>query len=148
MSLKPETDGFQNKVLRSRAEYEERRLRTNLYPPGGRPNIDLDVHHGEKPYMTYWFEDGDSARGQCVRIFDVPGTLSGDILRLRQQLPEKPGHFEVDGNDIRELDHCLPHPDFVGDDSENVSEVMASLPLVQVDAAKHFLKKLKYNSEI
>ncbi|OAA82610.1 Protein kinase-like domain protein [Akanthomyces lecanii RCEF 1005] len=98
--------------------------------------------------MTYWYEYGDSARGQCVRIVDVPGTLSGDILRLRQQLPEKPGHFEVDGNDIRELDHCLPHPDFVGDDSENVSEVMASLPLLQVDAAKHFLKKPKYNSEI
>lgn len=148
MSVRPETHAFQDEVLRPRAEHEERRLRTNLYPPGGRPNIELDVHHGEKSHMTYWFEDGDSPLGQCIRVFDVPGTLSGDILRLRQQLPIRPGHFEIDGDGIRELERCLPHPDFVGDDSEDVSENVASLPLVQVDSACHFLKKPKYNSEI
>jgi hypothetical protein len=41
-----------------RAEYEERRVRTNLCPPGGRPPLDLDVHRGDKSYMTYWYDDG------------------------------------------------------------------------------------------
>jgi len=36
--------------------------------------------------MTYWIDEGTKS-GQCVRIFDVPRTLSGDILRLYRDLP-------------------------------------------------------------
>ncbi|KAI0199452.1 kinase-like domain-containing protein [Astrocystis sublimbata] len=138
---------FSKEVLRFRAEYEHRRVTTNLYPPGGRPNLELDLQRGDKSYMTYWFDDG-TKYGQCVRIFDVPGTLSGDILRLHRNLPPLLGHFEIDGDDIRPLDCCLEHPELIEDDSEDVSEPVSELPLVSVDPAKHFVKQGKYRSEI
>src|SRR4051812_28700676 len=103
-------DSFSNEVLRLRTEYEHRRVATNLYPPTGRPFVEVDLHRGDKSYMTNWIEDG-TKYGQCVRIFDVPGTLSGDILRLNRNLPPMTGHFEIDGNDIRPLDRCLEHPE-------------------------------------
>ncbi|KAI8633954.1 kinase-like protein [Xylariaceae sp. FL1651] len=87
------------------------------------------LHRGDKSYMTYWFDDG-TKYGQCVRIFDVPG------------------HFEIDGDDIRSLNCCLEHPELIEDDSEDVSEPVSKLPLVCVDPAKHFVKKGKYRSEI
>ncbi|KAI1810730.1 kinase-like domain-containing protein [Poronia punctata] len=138
---------FSQEVLRLRAEYEQRRVTTNLYPPAGRPHLELDIQRGDKDSVTYWFEDG-TKDGQCVRIFDVPGTLSGDILRLYRNLPPLSGHFEIDGNDIRPLERCLDHPEFIGDDSEDVSVHVAQLPLIQVDPAKHFVKQCKYPSEI
>ncbi|PQK16688.1 hypothetical protein BB8028_0006g10070 [Beauveria bassiana] len=93
------------------------------------------------------YKDG-TKHGQCVRIFDVPGTLSGDILRLHRNLPAMSGHFEVDGDDIRPLDCCLKHPEVVEDDSEDVTELISKLPLVSVNPAKHFVKKAKYRSEV
>ncbi|KAJ5591876.1 uncharacterized protein N7459_002245 [Penicillium hispanicum] len=140
-------DPFSREVLRVRAEYEHRRVTTNLYPPSGRPILELDLQRGDKSYMTYWFDDG-TKYGQCVRVFDVPGTLSGDILRLRRNLPPMSGHFEIDGNDVRPLDHCLEHSWLIEDDSEDVSELVSKLPLVCVHPAKHFVKKGKYRSEI
>lgn len=83
-----------------------------------------------------------------MRIFDVPGTLSGDILRLHRNLPAMSGHFEVDGDDIRPLDCCLKHPEVIEDDSEDVTELISKLPLVSVNPAKHFVKKAKYRSEV
>ncbi|CAJ2511848.1 Uu.00g074730.m01.CDS01 [Anthostomella pinea] len=135
-------------VLRLRAEYEQRRVATNLYPPGsGRRHLELDLHLGDKSYMTYWFDNGTND-GQCVRIFDGPGTRSGDILRLYQNLPTRSDHFEIDGDDIRPLNSCLDKPEDIEDDSEDVSKPVSKLPLVSVDPAKHFLKKGKYRSEI
>ncbi|KAI5855032.1 kinase-like protein [Durotheca rogersii] len=140
-------DPFSKEVLRLRAEYEHRRVTTNLYPPGGRSLLELELRRGDKSYMTYWFDDG-TTYGQCVRIFDVPGTLSGDILRLYRNLPPVSGHFEIDGDDIRPLDRPFEHPELIEDDSEDVSELVSTLPLVCVDPAKHFVKKGKYRSEI
>ncbi|KAK0636447.1 kinase-like domain-containing protein [Bombardia bombarda] len=140
-------DPFSKEVLRFRAEYEHRRVITNLYPPGGRPHLELELQRGDKSYMTYWFNDG-TKYGQCVRIFDVLGTLSGDILRLYRNLPPLSGHFEIDGDDIRALNCCLEHPEPIEDDFEDVSELVTKLPLVRVDPAKHFVKKGKYRSEI
>ena len=140
-------DPFSIEVLRLRAEYEHRRVTTNLYPPIGRPLLDLDIQRGDRSYITYWFEDG-SEDGQCVRIFDVPGTLSGDILRLYKKLPSRSGHFKIDGDEIRQLDRCLDHPGLIEDDSEDLSELIVKLPVVSVDPAKHFLKTGKYRSEI
>lgn len=97
--------------------------------------------------MTYWFDDG-TEHDQYVRIFDVPGTLSGDILRLNRNLPPLSGQFEIDGDEIRQLDHCLEYPDIIENDSEDVSEIVSNLPLVDVDPAKHFVKNGKYRSEI
>ncbi|POS73864.1 hypothetical protein DHEL01_v207744 [Diaporthe helianthi] len=127
--------------------YQERRLATNLYPPGGKPLLDLDVHFGRKSYMTYWFEDG-TEHGQCIRVFDVPGTLSGNILRLYHNLPDLSGHFEIDGDDIRPLSSCLEPPEPTEDDSKAMGESVSKLTLISVDPENHFVKKGKYRSEI
>ncbi|KAF2240267.1 hypothetical protein BU26DRAFT_536001 [Trematosphaeria pertusa] len=98
--------------------------------------------------MVYWYEDGtDTEKGQCVRIWDVPGTLSGDILRLRRNLPQRKCHFEIDGDTIRALPEYLEPREPI-DDSEDISELVASLPLVEVDKKRHFVKKGTYRSEI
>jgi hypothetical protein len=140
-------DSFGKEVLRLRAEFEHRRVTTNLYPPGGRLSLDMELYRGDKSYMTYWFDDG-TEYGQCVRIFDGPGTLSGDILRLHRNLPPMSGHFEIDGDDIHPLDRCLEHPPLLEDDSEDISDLVSKLPLVDVDPAKYFMKKGNYRSEI
>jgi hypothetical protein len=97
--------------------------------------------------MTYWYEDGTEC-GQSVRIFDVPGTLSGDILRLHRNLPLLSGHSEIDGDHVRPLSQCLDYPEIPEDDSEDLTELVTKLPLVSVDSSKHFVKKGKYRSEI
>lgn len=141
-------DEFAQEVLRLRTEYEQNRLATNLFPPAGRPCLELDVQRvGSKRFMTFWFDDG-TEQGQSVRIFDVPGTLSGDILRIKRNLPSMSGHFEIDGDEIRPLSRCLEYPDFIGDDSEDVSALVAELPVVDVDPEVHFVKQAKYRSEI
>jgi hypothetical protein len=58
------------------------------------------------------------------------------------------GHYEIDGDEIRPLDRCLEYPDAIGDDSEDVSDLLAPLPLVDVNPDKHFVKQPKYRSEI
>ncbi|OAA60810.1 Protein kinase-like domain protein [Cordyceps fumosorosea ARSEF 2679] len=123
-------DAFSQNVHHLRAEYEQCRLATNLFPPGGKPVLELDLQCGDKSSMTFWYDDG-TEHGQCVRIFDVPGTLSGDILRIRRNLPA-----------------MSAYPEVIDDDSEDVSELVSKLPLVSVDPAKHFVKKGKYRSEV
>jgi hypothetical protein len=58
------------------------------------------------------------------------------------------GHYEIEGDVIRSLDKCPNHPTEPEDDSEDVSDLTAQLPLVEVDSSKHFTKKGKYKSEI
>jgi hypothetical protein len=64
---------------------------TNICPPRGKFAFEvlterIDGHTAE----SFWYEE--SADGyQYVRLFDIPGTLSGDILRLRQNLPDIKG---------------------------------------------------------
>ncbi|KAI1124891.1 kinase-like protein [Nemania abortiva] len=142
-------DAFASKVLQIREEYRGRRERANLFPPIGKRIIDSMNTRGDKPSVIYWIEDG-TEQGQCVRLYDIPGSLSGDILRLRRDLPVVSGHFEIDGDTIRPLDRCLdpPEPIDIEDDFEDVSDLVAQLPLVDVDTDKHFTKKGKYRSEI
>ncbi|KAM3497095.1 hypothetical protein MY10362_009539 [Beauveria mimosiformis] len=128
--IQTDNDPFSKKVRRLRANYEQRRLATNLFPPSGQPVLELHLERGDKSSMTFWYDDG-TKHGQCVRIFDVPGTLSGDILRLHRNLPATSGHFEVDE-----------------DDSEDVTELISKPPPVSVNPAKHFQKKAKYRSEV
>lgn len=49
------------------------------------------------------------------------------------------GHYEVDGDDSRPLNCCLPYPDVIADDSEEVGEVISKLPLAPFDPYKHFV---------
>ncbi|KAK4133817.1 hypothetical protein BT67DRAFT_456580 [Trichocladium antarcticum] len=87
-----DTDGaFGQEVPRLRVEYQRRRQASNLYPPAGQP-------------------EDSTPLGRYVRLFDLPGTLSGDILRLNRDLPSLPGHFEIEGDVIRPLEiSCALH---------------------------------------
>ena len=138
---------FSQEVARLRAAYQVKRQKSNAFPPAGRPILDMELVPGEKPAVGIWYDDGTEL-GQYVRLFDLPGTLSGDILRLERALPVVDGHFEIEGDVIRSLNNCPNHPTPVEDDFEDVSDLIAKLPLVDVDPSKHFTKKGKYRSEI
>ena len=138
---------FRQKVEQIRNDWARTRQASNLFPPIGKPILDMQNEPGEKASMILWYEDGTET-GQCVRLYDLPGTLSGDILRLRQNLPEVNGHFEIDGNTVRPLHHSLEAPEPIKDDFENIDDLLNHLPLVNVDTSKHFIKKGKYRSEI
>ncbi|KAI0102613.1 kinase-like domain-containing protein [Nemania sp. FL0031] len=140
-------DEFASKVARLREDYHRRRDETNLVPPAGKRVLDATSTRVGKPSVIYWYQDGTDL-GQCVRIYDIPGSLSGDILRLHRNLPAVSGHFEIEGDIVRPLDRCLDRPIPIADDFEDVSDLVAQLPLVTVNSAVHFTKKGKYRSEI
>ncbi|KAL8354428.1 hypothetical protein RB601_004024 [Gaeumannomyces tritici] len=145
-----DTDGaFSQKVLRLRVEYQRRRQASNLFPPAGQPVLDMQLTHGKTPTMSIWYQDG-TPLGRYVRLFDLPGTLSGNILRLNRDLPSLPGHFEIQGDIIRPLEICPNPPDPLEDDSEDTTDLISLLPVIDdVDTFdKHFVKKPKYRSEI
>ena len=98
-------------------------------------------------YVTYWFEDG-TPQAQCIRLANLPGTLSADILRLHQNLPLLEGDHVILGNQIFPLQDRPKFPEPFEDDSEDLTAALASLPTVEFDLDKHFLKKGKYESEI
>jgi hypothetical protein len=78
---------------------------------------------------------------------DIPGTLSGDILRLKQDLPQIEGNFAINGNEINMIETIPPRPIY-DDDTDDISDELALLPTIEVDKDKHHLKKGKYKSEI
>jgi hypothetical protein len=140
-------DTFSDQVIRLRTEYQRKRQKSNLFPPAGPPILDVELVPGEKPYVGYWCEDGSEA-GRYIRLYDIPGALSGDILRLERDLPPVSGHFEIEGDVIRSLDKCPDFPPLVEDDFEDVEDLVSQLPVVEVDPSCHFVKKGKYRSEI
>ncbi|KAK4040151.1 kinase-like domain-containing protein [Parachaetomium inaequale] len=142
-----DADMFSQEVARLRAEYQAKRQQSNAFPPAGRPILDMELAPGDKPAVGIWYEDGTKL-GQYVRLFDIPGTLWGDILGLERPLPAVKGHYEIEGDVIRSLDKCPNHPTEPEDDFEDVSDLTAKLPLIDVDSSKHFTKKGKYRSEI
>ncbi len=88
------------------------------YESGSSDGVDL---------RTYWFNDG-----HCIRLADIPGTLSADILRLEKHpLAElRGGSYDIDGDIVRplETEPVIPQYD---DDSEDVSDALAQLPIVE-----------------
>ncbi|KAJ5575595.1 hypothetical protein N7535_002521 [Penicillium sp. DV-2018c] len=138
------SDSFTQEIQRLRDDYEKRRARSNFASAGGRRVIDLSkgLIDGVLCY-TYWYEH------QCIRLADIPGTLSGDILRLQQNLPNSvdEGDYEIIGDQVRPLVDVPPLPE-LDDDSEELDTILAALPVVEVDFSKHFAKKSKYKSEI
>ncbi|KAF9020347.1 hypothetical protein BDP27DRAFT_1439602 [Rhodocollybia butyracea] len=87
-----------------------------------------------------------------VKISDVPGTLSGDILRLLAPIPyaSLSSHCEIKGNDIIPIVYKEPAEESEPTDYEDTSDLVAKLPLVvKLDLEKlHFTKKSNYRSEI
>ncbi|KAK3897212.1 hypothetical protein C8A05DRAFT_39245 [Staphylotrichum tortipilum] len=76
------------------------------------------------------------------------GTVSGNILRLESNLPAMDGHFEIQGNTIRSLDTCPNYPPPVEDNSEDISDLIATLPVIEANPAQYFTRKAKYRNEV
>lgn len=152
-------DVFMQEVCHLRAVYEKQRASTNLVPPAGRPVFDLSMDVvGGIVFYTYFYECNDGSPGaqkqyQAIRLTGIPGTHSGAILRLERNLPilDSSLNYEIFSDEIRQLEQAqlpLPRNGDDDDDSENVDEALATLPEMQVDLNKHFVKKSKYISEI
>lgn len=136
-------DSFRDAVDSLRKSYEILRMRSNLCPPRGKLAVDVESERIDGcDIETYWFEEG-----QCVRLADIPGMLSGNVLRLLQDLPPIDGPFEIWGNEVRKLE-VVPKPPIYADDTEDISIELSHLPLIQVDMFKHHVKRGKYRSEI
>ncbi|KAF2758901.1 kinase-like protein [Pseudovirgaria hyperparasitica] len=150
MSLVDSNCNFRNEVQHLRATYERKRNSTNLYPPVGRPVYGIEVRAVDDiDQHTFWYELEDSKNLQCIRLYDIPGTLSGDILRLNKQLPTMSNekNYEIQGDKIVPLE-TVPTPRRFESDAENLTSELCKLPEIAVDPDKHFVKQGKYRSEI
>ncbi|KXG50086.1 uncharacterized protein PGRI_060530 [Penicillium griseofulvum] len=137
-------DPFTQEVQRLRADYEGKVARSDLGSGGSRRLIDLSLGLIDGVFCyTYWYEH------QCIRLADIPGTISGDILRLQRNLPDSVdiGDYEIIGDQLRPLVNPPPLLE-LDDDSEELETILAALPIVEVDSSKHFVKSGKYKSEI
>ncbi|KAJ7499364.1 kinase-like domain-containing protein [Mycena latifolia] len=83
-----------------------------------------------------------------VKVDDVPGTLSGNILRLQASLPwsSLSSHSAIRGDEISPI----PLRDFdeIDDSEEDTSDLVAQLPFIAFDERIHFAKRSKCRSEI
>ena len=109
--------------------------------------------------FSFWSKLKDSAmlpgRGEIwygtrnppyyVKLIGAPGTLAGDILRWKSDLPRYDCDLEIIEDDIHETEWKLKvyRPDL-----EDCSGEISKLPLVAFDAKKHFAKRPTYKQEI
>ncbi len=134
---------FVQAVMGLQAAYERKRDQSKLYCP--RDTMEEQRADGVELH-TYWFDDG-----LCLLLPDLPGTLSGDILRLEKNPPAElhgPGCYMIDGDTIRPLEAEPVAPEYP-EDFEDCGDALALLPIIEApDPDKHHLKKPKYRSEI
>lgn len=96
-------DPFTQEIQRLRSDYEEKKERSDLGSAGGRRLIDLSLGLIDGVFCyTYWYEH------QCIRLADILGTISGNILRLQQNLPDSVnnGDHEIIGDEARPPHEC------------------------------------------
>ncbi|KIM42987.1 hypothetical protein M413DRAFT_443805 [Hebeloma cylindrosporum] len=102
--------------------------------PGG-----YEGWYGEPPYFY-------------VKIIGGPGTLAGNILRWRCDLPKHAynRNVEIIGDEVREVERKpMPSDDDSPDpDLEDCSGEVAKLPLIAFEDEKHFKKSTTYKQEI
>ena len=73
---------FVKEVHLLRDDYEKLREQCTFVGP----IINMSTENaGGFEIQTYWF-DNDTDYGRCIRLYNIPGFLSGDILRLRQNI--------------------------------------------------------------
>ncbi|KAK1967037.1 hypothetical protein LY78DRAFT_737468 [Colletotrichum sublineola] len=144
----PDVEDFSLQVVTIRNDYSKKRDSTNLFPQTGRKLINSSKElMGNTLYYIFWY-GVDIHAHQYVRLADIAGTLSGEILRLNQNLPERNDDYEIVGDQIRPLEQAPPLPTEEPDDSEYLGQILKLLPVVQVDDAKHFTKQSRYESEL
>ena len=135
---------FEEVVKGLRARYQTFRDEANIFDPNGRQFHDMHIERIER--VVFWYGE-DSKSATCIRVVDRPGTLSGDILRLLKPIPAVQGNIEVDGDTIYPIPYPPPLPES-DEATDNLSSVMARLPLVSPDPDKHHIKRVRYASEI
>ena len=93
-----------------------------------------EVWYGDPPYY--------------VKLIGAPGTLAGDILRWKSDLPRYNFCLEIIGNQVREVEWKQWEYDEVDPDLEDCGEEVAKLPLIAFDPEKHFKMAPTYKQEI
>ena len=81
-------------------------MKDSNYLPGG-----TEIWYGDAPYY--------------VKLVGAPGTLAGDILRLKSDLPRYHCDLEIIGNDAREAERKAIECEEVDPDIEDCSEEVA-----------------------
>lgn len=120
------TQSFMEKLKALRVAYNEMRDNSNFFTSKFK-EFDCTKVEDALVYRIR-LEDG-TGDGKYVRIVDRgPGKLSGDILRLKRNIPiEIQGHFEIVGDEIRDVEpECIPLFDELEDDSQDVTEALNS----------------------
>ncbi|KAF5368188.1 hypothetical protein D9757_011313 [Collybiopsis confluens] len=92
-------------------------------------------------------EAWETTNNTFVKIVDVPGTLSGQILRLRANIPQLKTHCEIKGGIISPLPFkAKPSP--IMEDAEPIVRPIHQLPLVTFDEKLHFAKECRAPNEV
>ena len=149
MSQSYSDTSFALQVQRLRSEYNTRRFeRSNLYPGCEILAQDTRTEAGIEKW-TYWMANG-TQNVRYIRLSNIPGTLSGDILRLYRNLPNLSDNWDIDGDKIMkiEIGPSLPEEEIFPEDFDHTKADLEMLPLVNVDESKHFVKQCKYRREI
>ena len=132
-------DAFSDYISRVREEMIQKRDKfrvwstlkdSNMLPGGG------EIWYGSRNPPYY------------VKLIGAPGTLAGDILRLKSDLPRYDCDLEIINDDIHETYRKLKVYEDVDPDLEDCSEEISKLPLVAFDVEKHFAKRPTYKQEI
>ncbi|KAK7439040.1 hypothetical protein VKT23_017746 [Stygiomarasmius scandens] len=93
-------------------------------------------------FLEVWYKDG-----LFVKIHDIPGTLSGNILRLQANLPPLDTHSEIIGDSISSIAYKDLPPEEDWDD-QNADDVVQQLPVVPFDVNLHFAKECRCINEV
>ncbi|PPQ69694.1 hypothetical protein CVT26_001653 [Gymnopilus dilepis] len=102
--------------------------RSAVIPGGG------EIWYGEPAYY--------------VKLIGASGTLAGDILCTKRDLPRYDCDLAIVGNDVRETERKAIDVDEFDPDLEDCSEELAGLPIITFHPEKHFAKRPTYKQEI
>jgi hypothetical protein len=133
-------DAFIAEIQRIRAEDFTLKDASNLF--NGLKNM---CHEASILHLLYERPSGDDI---YVKVYDVPGTLSGNILRLRANVPWDllSRHSAIQGDAISPIPLRIFDDD--NDAEEDTADLVTQLPLVAFDERVHFAKPSKFRSEI
>lgn len=140
---------FTSQVRHLRSEYNKLRFETSNLYPGCEILAQETKTEGSVEKWSYWMANGITAHGRYIRLSNIPGTLSGDILRLHRNLPNLTDNWDIDGDKATKIESVpIPPEEDFPEDFDHTDADLELLPLIDVDESKHFVKLCKYRREI
>ncbi|KAJ8131364.1 hypothetical protein O1611_g2261 [Lasiodiplodia mahajangana] len=140
---------FASQVQHFRSEYNKLRFETSNLYPGCEILAQETKTEGGIEKWSYWMANGITAHGRYIRLSNIPGTLSGDILRLRRNLPNTTDNWDIDGDKIAQIENVpVPPEEDFPEDFDHTDADLELLPLINVNESEHFVKRCKYQREI